>query len=147
MNKNVKIAKELIKVAKKLIADQKVAVKWNWKHPFSSGPFTPEEYNKKLDELNKIIYESWEDFFVKFNNQFADGLNTENIIKNKKGQDECTYNIPGTNLSFVISYVYDVDHPYYSYRDGRCMNDINKFRVKNFLKNNISNDIIFEYEC
>ena len=49
MNKNIKTAKELVKIARELIADQKTA-KWNWKHPF-----TLDAYNQDVNELAQLI--------------------------------------------------------------------------------------------
>ena len=49
MNKNIRIAKDLVKIARELIADQKTA-KWNWKHPF-----TFDEYNQDVNQLAQLI--------------------------------------------------------------------------------------------
>ena len=45
MNKNIKIAKELIKLAKNLIQEEKTA-KWDWKHPFT--------FDKKKQDNNEL---------------------------------------------------------------------------------------------
>lgn len=46
MNKeNIRIAKELIRIAKILVQDEKTA-KWNWRHPFS--------FTQKSQEINEL---------------------------------------------------------------------------------------------
>lgn len=47
INNNIKIAKELIRIAKILIKNEKTA-KWNWRYPFS--------FTKKSQEINNLEY-------------------------------------------------------------------------------------------
>ena len=57
-NNNIKIAKELIRIAKILIENEKTA-RWNWKHPFSftkkSQKIYELEYKIKNDEITDTV--------------------------------------------------------------------------------------------
>lgn len=46
-NNNIKIAKELIRIAKNLMQDEKIA-RWNWKHPFS--------FTQKIQKIYELEY-------------------------------------------------------------------------------------------